>query len=82
MVGLDEGAELFRAGQDGDQYCIVMRGEVGLHHATGVWSALLGDAFGEIAVLDRVPRTASAVMGRSGAVLMVSGDRVRDTLGR
>ena len=41
---------------------------------------LPGDAFGEIAVLQRVPRTASVIVKHPSSVLTVDGEAIRTAL--
>jgi CRP-like cAMP-binding protein len=41
---------------------------------------LPGDAFGEIAILNRVPRTASVVAREQATVLTIDGEAVRNVV--
>src|SRR5919107_2531648 len=67
LVRLGEGATLFRAGEPGESLYFVRSGEVELFIQDNVGqkitldTARLGDFFGEIALLDEGPRTATAV---------------------
>jgi CRP/FNR family transcriptional regulator, cyclic AMP receptor protein len=67
LVRLGEGETLFRAGEPGESLYLVRAGEVELSIQDNVGqkitldTARLGDFFGEIALLDAGPRTATAV---------------------
>lgn len=67
LVSLGEGETLFRAGEPGESLYLVREGEVELSIQDNVGqkitldTARLGDFFGEIALLDEGPRTATAV---------------------
>lgn len=67
LVRLNEGETLFRAGEPGESLYLVRAGEVELSIQDNVGqkitldTARLGDFFGEIALLDAGPRTATAV---------------------
>jgi hypothetical protein len=67
LVRLGEGETLFRAGEPGESLYLVRSGEVELSIQDNVGqkitldTARLGDFFGEIALLDAGPRTATAV---------------------
>lgn len=67
LVRLDAGETLFRAGEPGDSLYLVRTGEVELSVRDNVGqkitldTAAPGDFFGEIALLDAGPRTATAV---------------------
>lgn len=67
LVRLSEGETLFRAGEPGESLYLVRAGEVELSIQDNVGqkitldTAALGDFFGEIALLDAGPRTATAV---------------------
>ena len=67
LVRLVEGETLFRAGEPGESLYLVRSGEVELFIQDNVGqkitldTARIGDFFGEIALLDEGPRTATAV---------------------
>jgi len=67
LVRLSEGETLFRAGEPGESLYLVRAGEVEISIQDNVGqkitldTARLGDFFGEIALLDAGPRTATAV---------------------
>jgi MFS family permease len=66
---LDTGAEIVREGDDGDRFYIIAEGEVDVSQdGTPVSTLQAGDHFGEIALIRRLPRTAS-VTARSPVVL-------------
>ncbi len=66
LVRLDEGQTLFRAGDPGESLYLVRAGEVELYITDNVGQKITldtarpGDFFGEIALLDSDPRTATA----------------------
>ena len=67
LVKLDEGETLFRAGEPGESLFLVRSGEVELYVKDNVGQKIIlditsvGDFFGEIALLDAGPRTATAM---------------------
>jgi CRP-like cAMP-binding protein len=55
------GMSIFHEGALGNALFIVLKGEVGIYHQNElIASCVVGDAFGEMAVLNHTPRTASA----------------------
>jgi CRP-like cAMP-binding protein len=56
-----EGQTIFHEGMLGSNLFIVLSGEIGIHHRNElIAKCKVGDAFGEMAVLNHEPRTATA----------------------
>ena len=80
-VDYDDGDVIFKEGDIGVHFFIILRGEVEiLKEASGVVLASLGPGkvFGEMAVLDNQPRSASAVASRRVDLLAVEGRRLME----
>ena len=61
MLRFHAGMSIFHEGTLGNALFIVLRGEVGIyHHNDLIARCAVGDAFGEMAVLNHTPRSASA----------------------
>lgn len=72
------GAAIVSDGDTDDTYHVLLSGRAEVISGGSVLGELLpGDAFGEISVLHRVPRTASVVASEVSRVLTVEGDAVR-----
>jgi hypothetical protein len=64
--------EVFREGEPGDEMFIVARGEVALEkHGRTLLTIAKGESFGQVSVLDRGLRPATARAGKDGAELFV-----------
>ncbi len=80
------GKVLFREGDAGEDMYIIQSGRVAIKKRTGankdVTLAVLekGDFFGEMAVLERMPRSASAEMAEGGDLIVISGDTFGDMI--
>jgi hypothetical protein len=80
------GKVLFREGDAGEDMYIIQSGRVAIKKRTGankdVTLAVLekGDFFGEMAVLERMPRTATAEMAEAGDLIVISGDTFGDMI--
>jgi CRP-like cAMP-binding protein len=76
------GASVVIAGEEDDTYHVLLSGsaEVVVDGATRR-DLFAGDGFGEIAVIHRVPRTATVVAREPLTVLTVDGDAVREAIG-
>jgi CRP-like cAMP-binding protein len=80
------GKVLFREGDAGEDMYIIQSGRVAIKKRTGanrdVTLAVLekGDFFGEMAVLERMPRTATAEMSEAGDLIVISGDTFGDMI--
>jgi CRP-like cAMP-binding protein len=76
-----EGAAIITAGATDDALFVLLDGRASVQRDGAVVRELLpGDAFGEVAVLHGVPRTADVVAGDGARVLSVPGDAVRAAL--
>src|SRR6186997_517141 len=81
-----EGKVLFREGDAGEDMYIIQSGRVAIKKRTGankdVTLAVLekGDFFGEMAVLERMPRSATAEMSEAGDLIVISGDTFGDMI--
>lgn len=84
-----EGELLFRLGDEGDELFIVLAGAVEIFAPTGSdpreGSAIrvfrAGDVLGEMALIDRRPRSVSARTAEPTDLLVLGGDRFRSLLG-
>ncbi len=80
------GKVLFREGDAGEDMYIIQSGRVAIKKRTGankdVTLAILekGDFFGEMAVLERMPRSATAEMSEAGDLIVISGDTFGDMI--
>lgn len=80
------GEVLFREGDAGEDMYIIQSGRVAIKKRTGankdVTLAVLekGDFFGEMAVLERMPRSATAEMDEAGDLIVISGDTFGDMI--
>ena len=80
------GKILFREGDAGEDMYIIQSGRVAIKKRTGahkdVTLAVLekGDFFGEMAVLERMPRSATAEMSEAGDLIVISGDTFGDMI--
>ena len=80
-VSLVSGESLFSEGDDDDRYFVILDGEIEIRIGDGLRRVLApGDGFGEIAVLHRVARTASAVARTQVGIVAVAGDQLREKL--
>ena len=75
------GASIVVSGAEDDTYHVLLSGRAQVVIEGTVRRELLpGDAFGEIAILHRVPRTASVVARDHSTVLTVDGEAVRNAV--
>lgn len=86
LTHFSSGHVLFREGDAGEDMYIIQSGKVAIKKRTGVGKditlAILekGDFFGEMAVLERMPRSASAEMAEDGDLIVISGDTFGDMI--
>lgn len=75
------GEAVFAEGEPGDALYLVIEGAVRVHKS-GRQLAVLGarDVFGEMAVLDAAPRSASATVVKDAVLLKIGRDDFRDIL--
>ncbi len=82
----ETGKVLFREGDAGEDMYIIQSGRVAIKKRTGankdVTLAVLekGDFFGEMAVLERMPRSATAEMTEAGDLIVIAGDTFGDMI--
>jgi CRP-like cAMP-binding protein len=78
---LAAGTSIVLSGEEDDTYHVLLSGCAQVFAGGELrWELLPGDAFGEIAVLQRVPRTASVVTLDRSRVLTVDGEAIRAAL--
>ena len=86
LLELHEGETLFEFGEPGDWMCVLKSGtvEMNVRTKTGervfLESAEAGDFFGEISLLDGGPRTATAVVTKSGEAIVIDRDDLDELL--
>ena len=86
LTHFEAGKVLFREGDAGEDMYIIQSGRVAIKKRTGankdVTLAVLekGDFFGEMAVLERMPRSATAEMSEAGDLIVISGDTFGDMI--
>jgi CRP-like cAMP-binding protein len=78
---LDAGSAIVVAGESDDRYHVLLTGRAEVL-VDGVARRELfpGDAFGEIAVLHRLPRTATVILRVRSAVVSVDGEVLRSAV--
>jgi hypothetical protein len=75
------GAHIFEQGEPGDSLFVIVRGHVGIVHDGDTVATLgPGEAFGEMAVLDKVPRSASAIAQEECEVLRIGSPEFYEIL--
>ena len=82
-MSLTKGEVVFHKGDAGDEMFVIMRGQVAIRDHD-VQLAMLGprDFFGELAVLDREPRSADAVCAEDCDLLRLKGPDLHELLAR
>src|SRR5450432_1135071 len=80
-----KGHVLFSEGDDGEDMFIIRAGKVAIKKKVPhgeVTLAILekGDFFGEMAILERMPRSASAEMVEDGELIVISGEMFGDMI--
>ena len=78
-----KGTVLFNEGDEGEDMCIIRSGQVAIKkrvpHGEIVLALLeKGDFFGEMALLERIPRTAGAEMVEDGDLIVIGSDLFGD----
>ncbi len=74
----DKGAVIFRENEEGSEMFIIIQGKVEIRKATGPSSSKIlttlqkGDMFGEMAIIEKQPRSATAVAVLPTAVLVLN----------
>jgi len=85
LTHFPEGHVLFREGDHGEDMYIVQSGKVAIKKKVRDGETVLavlekGDFFGEMAMLERLPRSASAEMQEAGDLIVISGDMFGDMI--
>jgi CRP-like cAMP-binding protein len=85
LTHFPEGHVLFREGDHGEDMYIVQSGRVAIKKKVKDGETVLavlekGDFFGEMAMLERLPRSASAEMQEAGDLIVISGDMFGDMI--
>jgi CRP-like cAMP-binding protein len=85
LTHFPEGHVLFREGDHGEDMYIVQSGKVAIKKRVRDGETVLavlekGDFFGEMAMLERLPRSASAEMQEGGDLIVISGDMFGDMI--
>jgi CRP-like cAMP-binding protein len=79
------GIVLFNEGDDGEDMYIIQSGRVAIKKRVGETETTLailekGDFFGEMAILERLPRSAGAEMLEGGDLIVISGETFGDMI--
>jgi CRP-like cAMP-binding protein len=85
LTHFDNGQVLFREGEDGDDMYIIQSGRVAIKKKVKDGDTTLavlekGDFFGEMAILERLPRSASAEVVEEGDLIVISGEMFGDMI--
>lgn len=83
-VVLDSGTTLFKPGDDGDRFYVLVRGSVELDPGGRDGETIMmeaGDSFGELALLSDAPRTMTARVRDHSYLITISRDAFLDALG-
>jgi CRP-like cAMP-binding protein len=81
----DEGAVLFEEGDEGEELYIIRAGKVAIKKRVAhgeITLAILekGDFFGEMAMLEHIPRTAKAEMAEAGKLIVINSEVFGDMI--
>jgi CRP-like cAMP-binding protein len=85
LTHFNQGQVLFHEGDDGEEMFIIQSGRVAIKKKVKDGDTVLatlekGDFFGEMAVLERMPRSASAEMVEDGDLIVISGEMFGDMI--
>jgi CRP-like cAMP-binding protein len=85
LTHFDNGQVLFNEGDDGDDMYIIQSGRVAIKKKVKDADTVLavlekGDFFGEMAILERMPRSASAEVVEEGDLIRISGEMFGDMI--
>ena len=85
LTHFDNGQVLFHEGDDGDDMYIIQSGRVAIKKKVKDGDTTLavlekGDFFGEMAILERLPRSASAEVIEEGDLIVISGEMFGDMI--
>jgi CRP-like cAMP-binding protein len=85
LTHFPQGHVLFREGDEGEDMYIIQSGRVAIKKRVKDGETTLavlekGDFFGEMAILERLPRSASAEVSEEGDLIVISGDVFGDMI--
>ena len=85
LTHFPKGHVLFKEGDEGEEMYIIQTGRVAIKKKVKDGDALLatlekGDFFGEMAILERLPRSATAELVEDGDVIVISGETFGDMI--
>jgi CRP-like cAMP-binding protein len=85
LTHFDAGHMLFQEGDEGDEMYIIQSGRVAIKKRVKEGDATLavlekGDFFGEMAILERMPRSAGAEVIEAGDLIVISGEVFGDMI--
>ena len=85
LTHFDNGQVLFHEGDDGDDMYIIQSGRVAIKKKVKDGDTTLavlekGDFFGEMAILERMPRSATAEVVEEGELIVISGEMFGDMI--
>ena len=85
LTHFEKGRVLFREGDRGEDMYIVQSGKVAIKKKLAEGETTLavlekGDFFGEMAILERMPRSASAEVIEDGDLIVIAGDMFGDMI--
>jgi CRP-like cAMP-binding protein len=85
LTHFDNGQVLFHEGDDGDDMYIIQSGRVAIKKKVKDGDTTLavlekGDFFGEMAILERLPRSATAEVVEEGDLIVISGEMFGDMI--
>jgi CRP-like cAMP-binding protein len=85
LTHFDAGHVLFSEGDEGDEMYIIQSGRVAIKKRVKDGETTLavlekGDFFGEMAILERMPRSAAAVMEEAGDLIVISSEIFGDMI--
>jgi CRP-like cAMP-binding protein len=85
LTHFDNGQVLFHEGDEGDDMYIIQSGRVAIKKKVKDGDTTLavlekGDFFGEMAILERLPRSASAEVVEEGELIVISGEMFGDMI--
>jgi CRP-like cAMP-binding protein len=85
LTHFQKGHVLFHEGEEGDEMFIIQSGRVAIKKKVKEQETVLatlekGDFFGEMAILERMPRSASAELVEDGDLIVISGETFGDMI--
>src|SRR5688500_16428140 len=85
LTHFDNGQVLFHEGDDGEDMYIIQSGRVAIKKKVKDGDATLavlekGDFFGEMSILERLPRAATAEVVEEGDLIVISGETFGDMI--